>query len=364
MSVHSNPDALEFMDERDNSDTNSVKTAEPWRILIVDDEVDIHRVTVMALAGFRYLNRPLHIVHAYSGAEARRIIDGGEEFAAILLDVVMESDNAGLLLANYIRNELKNSVLRIILRTGHPGTITEYDAEKKYGCNFYEQKTNITVERLVSIVTMALASYCEASALDCDLIDQSMERPQRPVVESASKPKRVNTISGNYNSLPAATGGSKKYERFSLAEVLGLIQTRLALTLAEYNINVKGPSPLLVSGNRREFETALESILRLIVSYPVCQSKRDLDVTLERQQDGEIVIVFSKWVNIDLSSLDDQTLMFLFNRSEHIERLNTPANETQTIKIQLNSVSVTIASEAGMPTRFSLRAGRPGEYGP
>jgi len=39
----------------------------------------------------------------------------------VLLDVIMETDQAGLDLVEFIRDTLKNETVRIILRTGQPG---------------------------------------------------------------------------------------------------------------------------------------------------------------------------------------------------------------------------------------------------
>ena len=94
---------------------------DPWKILIVDDEQDVHEVTEMALSRFSFDGRPLHYLHAFTSGEAREQLQQYPDIAIILLDVVMETDDAGLKLVQYIREQINNHIVRIILRTGQPG---------------------------------------------------------------------------------------------------------------------------------------------------------------------------------------------------------------------------------------------------
>ena len=98
--------------------SNSTLIAQPWRILVVDDDADIQSVTRLILANIVFKNRPIELISAYSAAEARDILSTQKNIAVALLDVVMETDDAGLELVKIIRNELHNNVIRIILRTG------------------------------------------------------------------------------------------------------------------------------------------------------------------------------------------------------------------------------------------------------
>ena len=79
----------------------------PWKILIVDDEPDVHSMTRLALRDVHYRGRPLELLSAYSAKEGFAALRDNPDTAIILLDVVMETDDAGLQLASRIRNELK-----------------------------------------------------------------------------------------------------------------------------------------------------------------------------------------------------------------------------------------------------------------
>ena len=81
------------------------------------------------------------------------------DIAAVLLDVIMETDAAGLDLVEYIRNEIKNETVRIILRTGQPGQAPERRVIVQYDINDYKAKTELTADKLFTSLTAALRSY-------------------------------------------------------------------------------------------------------------------------------------------------------------------------------------------------------------
>ncbi|MGD9975986.1 MAG: response regulator, partial [Desulfatirhabdiaceae bacterium] len=96
-----------------------------WKMLIVDDVEDIHNVTRLIFEAYSFENKCLNLISAYSGQEAKKRMTEQNDIAVILLDVVMETDHAGLEVVRYIREELKNKSVRIILRTGQPGQAPE-----------------------------------------------------------------------------------------------------------------------------------------------------------------------------------------------------------------------------------------------
>lgn len=130
-----------------------------WRILIVDDEPDVHEATRFALKEQRILGRPLELCSAYSAQEAKRILADEAEFACILLDVVMETSSSGLELISYIRETLQQTSTRIVLRTGQPGYAPEVAVIEKYDVNDYKSKDELTRTRLITTLTASLRSY-------------------------------------------------------------------------------------------------------------------------------------------------------------------------------------------------------------
>jgi signal transduction histidine kinase len=150
-------DKLILAMEVERSDVERRKT--PWKVLVVDDEEEVHTVTQLALDDFHFDGRRLQLLNAFSGAEARHILKANPDIALILLDVVMESDDAGLAVARFVRQELGNHFVRIVLRTGQPGMAPERTVLTEYDVNDYRTKTELTQSRMFSVVYTALSSY-------------------------------------------------------------------------------------------------------------------------------------------------------------------------------------------------------------
>lgn len=147
-----------------------VEIKERWKILIVDDEEQIHSVTKVALRGFVYQNREIEFLSALSSSEAKEILKRESDIALVLLDVVMESDDAGLELTRYIRKELKNYMTRIILRTGQPGQAPEREVILDYDINDYKNKSELTSQGLFTATVSALRSYMDIYSLNASKI--------------------------------------------------------------------------------------------------------------------------------------------------------------------------------------------------
>ncbi len=160
-------DVIDFMDE--DSPEQEVQDAlikKPLKVLVVDDDDDMHAVTRLSLKGLSFDIFSISLIHAYSGHEAYQILQEQSDIAVILLDVVMESDFAGLELVRKIREELYLDKLRIILRTGQPGYAPEIKTIERYNINDYRSKTELSRERLYGCIMNALRSYDQLEKLD------------------------------------------------------------------------------------------------------------------------------------------------------------------------------------------------------
>ena len=111
-----------------------------WQVLIVDDEKLIHDVLSMNIRDMVCNDRPITLIEAYSANEAKNIIDNNPDIAVIILDVMMEQDDAGLNLVKYIREELKNIDIRILLHTGQPGIAPKREVSEDYMIDAYLDK--------------------------------------------------------------------------------------------------------------------------------------------------------------------------------------------------------------------------------
>jgi len=153
-----------------NEDPLAESEAEPaprdaWRLLIVDDDEGVHLATRLAFRQFQFSGRPVQFESAYTGVEARKRMTDDAPYACVLLDVVMETEHAGLDTVRYIRRDLGQNLPRIILRTGQPGHAPEISVVQDYDINDYREKSRTTIDHLRTSVTAALRSYEQIVAI-------------------------------------------------------------------------------------------------------------------------------------------------------------------------------------------------------
>ena len=161
-------DDLVFLDEWTSPPDPPVQhtSRRGWRVMIIDDNADVHSATVFALSNVEMQQRPLEFLHAYSAAQACELLAREKDVAVILLDVVMEQDDSGLQLVRHIREVLKLTEVRIILRTGQPGYAPEIDAIRDFDINDYKTKSELTRIKLYTTVTAAIRSYAQIRAIN------------------------------------------------------------------------------------------------------------------------------------------------------------------------------------------------------
>lgn len=231
-----------FQDDADSvNDDSSVYSSLPWKVLIVDDDDSIHQITTLVLNKFHFEQRPLLILHAKSAKEAEQLLSQHDDIAVAIVDVVMETQYAGLELVRHIRETLKNRRIRLVLRTGQPGEAPEEHVIRDYDINDYKNKTEVTAIKLKTLLYAGLRSYrdiciiehhkaglekiigCTTSFLQCSTLRKfaslilgqvayllGLEREQiyccAAVNNSADTALRLNVIASNVvtnNKLPA-----------------------------------------------------------------------------------------------------------------------------------------------------------------
>ena len=180
------PDWLIDDPQRDEDDEAGQASPPPWRVLIVDDDVDVHVVTKFALSQASFEGRRLSFLHAYTGEEALTLMRNTPDIAVVLLDVIMETQDAGLQVARQIREDLHNSAVRIILRTGQPGQALEHRIIIDYDINDFWCKTDLTTRKLFTTVISSLRTYAslrDAEQQVADLaaaLEHCIELPASP----------------------------------------------------------------------------------------------------------------------------------------------------------------------------------------
>ena len=165
---------------------------DPWKILVVDDEPDVHSVTTLVLRQLTFEGRGLELLHAFRGAEALEILRRETAIAVVLLDVVMETQRDGLDLCRAIREELQNPLVRIVIRTGQPGVAPEREVVETYDIDDYREKADLSNEKLYSCIRLALKGYRDLSRMH-ELYEEtlSLQRATEKVVNHLSHELRT-----------------------------------------------------------------------------------------------------------------------------------------------------------------------------
>lgn len=159
---------LIFADEESPSPDNQKKACKkPWCILLVDDDAEVHAVTRLALKGFEFQGSELELLSAHSGEAGREIFHNRDDIALAIVDVVMETDHAGLDLVHYVRNTLENHRTRLVMRTGQPGQAPEDRVIREYDIDDYKEKTDLTIQKLRTLLYSKLRAYRDLCVIEC-----------------------------------------------------------------------------------------------------------------------------------------------------------------------------------------------------
>lgn len=173
----------------------------PWHILVVDDDEIVHGSTEIALAHFGIEGRNLRISHAYSAHEGLALVERHPELAVALVDVVMETPDAGLRLVQEIRELPGREALRLILRTGQPGYAPELETIQHFDINDYWSKLEQTRTKLLVGLTTAIRSYRQFAAIEAqrdalERLNEQLEaaiRAERGAVEARQRAEEALT---------------------------------------------------------------------------------------------------------------------------------------------------------------------------
>ncbi|MDT9297939.1 MAG: PAS domain S-box protein, partial [Arthrospira platensis PCC 7345] len=202
------------------SDSDGMESGKPWKIMLVDDDKEVHQATRMVLKSLTFQDRPLTFISAYSGGEAKEAIAANPDTAVLLLDVVMETNNAGLDLVKYIRTQLNNPWVRIILKTGYPGEAPEDSVIIDYDINDYKTKVEMTQQKLMTTIIAALRSY-------------------RDIIELEESRKALNKLNQNLQYLVQKRTQTLTEKNFILQQEIDKSR-RLEEALIESNQKLRG----------------------------------------------------------------------------------------------------------------------------
>ena len=163
---------------------------ESWNVFIVDDDKDIHSITKMALKDLKFKSKPISFESAYSAKEAIELLKLQSDFAIVLLDIGMETPDAGLEVADFIRKQLNDNIVRIIIRTGQPGDVPEREIIDNYDINDYKSKTELTLEKLFTSIRTAIAQYDQINEL-AHINEELEERIEQAITKQKQQQEKL-----------------------------------------------------------------------------------------------------------------------------------------------------------------------------
>lgn len=231
----------------------------PWRVLLIDDEPEVHTVTRLSLRNFEFLSRPVDLLSAHSKQEGLIVLHDHPDIALALVDVVMESEHAGLELVEAFRARYPGSSTRLVLRTGQPGQAPEDRVIRDYDIDGYYEKTEMTAQKLRSLLYTSLRSYRDLCIIknQRDGIEKVLQATNK--VQSVSSFKEFASAVLRQLASLLALGESALY-CLVRAQRQGEVEFHTLAATGDLNINLddQGLSslPLLV---KERFEQALHS---------------------------------------------------------------------------------------------------------
>lgn len=238
-----------FADEDDIPDVKhkpAAAPAAPWCVLLVDDDAEVHTVTKLALRGFSFQGRGLELLSATSGAQGLEIFQQRNDIALAIVDVVMESEHAGLDLVHAVRNQLDNHRTRLVLRTGQPGQAPEDKIIREYDIDDHKEKTELTLQKLRTLLYSKLRAYRDLCVIESqrDGLARVMEATAMvqntsslPVFASAVLSQLTSLLQLDHSALycvvlPSQEPGSQRESR-TLAATGDFVQYRTGQSFAE-----------------------------------------------------------------------------------------------------------------------------------
>jgi len=151
---------VSFSDHEVKGDARSIDhSSNCWNLLIVDDDEEVHSVTRLVLKKVQVLGKYISIHSAYSAKQAKELMSNNIEFSFALIDVVMETNKAGLELIKWIRENKKNSNVRLVLRTGQPDEVPEIEIISQYDIHDYKEKSDLTAKKLYTLTFSCIRAY-------------------------------------------------------------------------------------------------------------------------------------------------------------------------------------------------------------
>ncbi|HOJ63209.1 MAG TPA: DUF3369 domain-containing protein [Spirochaetota bacterium] len=303
-------DELIFAEEEISSFDKSDKK-EYWKILIVDDDKEVHTITKLVLNNLSFKEKYLQFLSAYSAKETKDILKEHPDIAIVLLDVVMEEDDAGLKLISYIREELKNKLIRIVLRTGQPGLAPEEKVIIDYDINDYKSKTELTTQKLYTTIISALRTYNDMVTID------NNKKGLQKIIEASANIFEIQSMQKFANAILS-----------QLTSLLSINKNALYCQASGFTITKEKSNDFLILAATGEYDKFIEKKVSDVMPENII---KDIELT---RKNGKSMYFDNHYIGYFLSRNDSENMVYI----EGWDRLNDW--EKNLIEIFCTNVSI------------------------
>jgi len=316
-------DDFSFEEELSEEEIKTSKNV--WKMMIVDDVKDIHDVTNMIFTDYSFDNKTIEFISAYSGKDAKQLISENPDISVILLDVVMETDHAGLDVVRYIREELQNEFVRIILRTGQPGQAPENKVITDYDINDYKTKEELTSDKLFSAVTTALRA-CR----DMNIIEKN-RRGLEMIIKASSNLLKLSSFK------QFTTGVLSQ-----MTSILGFGENSLLLQASDGPSNMASDEILDQKNESEAFNKQCEyKIVAGTGHY-----EKYIDKYITHLDDKNIIEDINQAIKQKKNSFNKETVVCYFKTHNNVENILYLHNYTPVNEIDKNLINIFLSNVA------------------
>ncbi|WP_163834786.1 DUF3369 domain-containing protein [Spartinivicinus ruber] len=327
----------------DTKADTSQTTAQRWKVLVVDDDIEVHTITKMVLSNFTFNDAKVQFISAYSGQEACQLLEKESNIALILLDVVMETDHAGLEVVKYIREQLKNPFVRIVLRTGQPGQAPENEVIVNYDIDDYKEKTELTSQKLFTLMRSNLRSYRNIMSIEKN------KQGLREVVQSLDNIYQFRSL----NQLLTGVA-TQLCSLLHLADnTLIINNNHLATANPSGSTDIKvlcgtGCHEILAGSNITQLDESIQTCIKTALEkkHSICTETGYAYYT--SRHNNELVMYFSGISKIDsLSSIEKHLIdIFLHNVTTCLENLKLSEESDQIQRKIINTLGTAVENRS------------------
>lgn len=287
-----------------------------WQVLLVDDQADIHAALRLSLQDMVVEGLPLQLLDAYSSAEAKALLGQHPEIALMLLDVVMETSDAGLRLVEHVRQQLGNRKLRIVLLTGQPGYTLQREVVTHYEIDDFRFKADLSADKLFTCVYAALRTYQALHNLELkrpieQLANDLQVANQRLTIEIAERKEAQELANAQMRDLTVV---NKKLEdaQNQLLQSEKLASIGLLASGVAHEIN----NPIgFVNSNLGTLKNYAEQLLAIINAYEAAETSAETDLQ------ARFATVNLLKTAVDLRFIKEDLVMLLTESQDGLDRV-------------------------------------------